>query len=281
MASMSMNTDLKGIVALQQNYLDVLSHKTSDPDLTTKVNNLQDELSKAHAAFTEADISSSQVLTDQEKVKNIVDTEKERLLNKKQSIDSALTGKKREIELTDSYQKKQAEYNKVKIAWVFALAIYILLTTLSKSLSFIPTFIFNLIIIIVLVVTVIYSFNIYIEISRREKINFDKLDLPAPAITVPNAAKTVSSREVDLLGGMNLYGCVGSYCCNDGTKWDRDISKCVHDTEYDPNAIKDTSTDKPEPFTTLLGNMGLNKRRININTVKENYANEYDNYSKV
>jgi len=77
-----MNTDLKGIVALQKNYLDVLSQKTSDPELTIKVNTLQDQLSQAHAVFKEADISSSQILTDQLKVKDIVDTEKQRLLSK-------------------------------------------------------------------------------------------------------------------------------------------------------------------------------------------------------
>lgn len=275
----SMNTDLKGIVALQKNYLDVLSQKTSDPELTIKVNTLQDQLSQAHAVFKEADISSSQILTDQLKVKDIVDTEKQRLLSKKQSIDNALIGKKREIELNDSYQKRQAEYNKIKIAWVFALAIFVLFTILTKHLSFLPSFIFNGLLIIVLFATAIYSISIYIEISRREKIDFDKLNLSAPATTLPIAKKSDSTKDNDLLGGMNLYGCVGSYCCNDGTKWDQNISKCVHDNEYNPNAIKDPKT--TETFTTHIGNMGLKQRRINIDTVKENYANEYDNYSRV
>jgi len=78
---------------------------------------------------------------------------------------------------------------------------------------------------------------------------------------------------------MNLYGCVGSYCCNPGTKWDRDISKCVHDDEYNPNKITDESTS--EQFTTLLNSSEFRRRRINIDKVKSNYANEYDNYSKV
>lgn len=275
----SMNTDLKGIVALQKNYLDVLSEKTSDPELTIKVNTLQDQLSKAHDVFKEADISSSQLLTDQLKVKDIVDTEKQRLFSKKQSIDNALIGKKREIELNDSYQKKQEEYNKIKIAWVFALAIFVLFTTLTKHLSFLPSFIFNGLLIIVLVATVIYSINIYIEISRRDKLYFDKLELSAPATTLPIASKTGSSNGTDLLKGMNLYGCVGSYCCNEGTKWDSNISKCVHDDKYKLNEIKETNT--TEKFTNYIDNMGLKHRRINIDTVKENYANEYDNYSRV
>lgn len=285
-----MNTDLKGIVALQKNYLDILSDKTSDPALVDKVNKLQDELSNAHKEFKEADASSSQLLTDQEKVKHIVDTEKDRLLLKKQSIDNALTGKKREIELNDSYQKKQAEYNKIKIAWVFALAIYVLITVLKNHFPVIPSFVNGLILIGTFVAVSIYSINIFIEILRREKINFNKLNLAPPTI-LPTVAKKDSGRESDLLKGMNLYGCVSSYCCSEGTKWDSDMSKCVHDATYDPNKIKDEPTDEPitettdpaepEQFTTLLGNIGLNKRRININTVKENYANEYENYSRL
>ena len=274
-----MNTDLKGIVALQKNYLDILSDKTSDPTLTDKVGKLQDELSKAHKAFKDADVSSSQVLTDQEKVKSIIDTEKDRLLLKKQSIDNALSGKKREIELNDSYQKKQSEYNKIKIAWIFALAIYVFITILKNHLPIIPSFINDLILITTFAAVSIYSINIFIEIYRREKINFNKLNLAPPTI-IPIVAKKDSGRESDLLKGMNLYGCVSSYCCSEGTKWDSAMSKCVHDPTYDPNKNKDETT-APEQFTTLLGNIGLNKRRINIDTVKENYANEYENYSRL
>ena len=108
---------------------------------------------------------------------------------------------------------------------------------------------------------------------------FRKKLLQNKTTTLPIAKKSDSTKDNDLLGGMNLYGCVGSYCCNDGTKWDQNISKCVHDNEYNPNAIKDSKT--TETFTTHIGNMGLKQRRINIDTVKENYANEYDNYSRV
>ena len=82
------------------------------------------------------------------------------------------------------------------------------------------------------------------EVSRREKTNFDRLDIPEPAARTQQelqaaAAAAKKGEGSDLLGGMNLYGCVGSYCCNPGTKWDRDISKCVHDDEYNPNKITD------------------------------------------
>ena len=276
---MSNITDLNGLVALQKEYLKILEKKPNDPELTTKIAQLQTELESAYASLEAANVSSNNVLTHQEDVTDIVDTEKERLLLKKQSIDNALVGKKRAIELNDSYQKKQAEYNKIKFAWVVALAVSVILVISKRFFVFLPSFVFDLFTILVLFCTSIYTISILIEVFRREKINFNKLDLPDPAARtaaeLQAAAKAASKEEGgDLLGGMNLYGCVGSYCCSPGTKWDNDITKCVHDDEYDPNAITDT-------FTTITNTQHINKRRININNVKENYANEYDNYSKV
>ena len=253
---------------------------------------LQEELELAYNNLEEQKLSSNNVLTHQKDVADIVDTEKDRLLLKKQSIDNALVGKKRAIELNDSYQKKQAEYNKIKYAWVIALAISVILVISKKNFVFLPSFMFDLFTILVLFGASIYTISILIEVSRREKTNFNKLDLPDPAARtaaeLQAAAKAASKEEGgDLLGGMNLYGCVGSYCCSPGTKWENDISKCVHDEEYcSPGTKWDSNTskcivDEPDTFTTITNTQHINKRRININNVKENYANEYDNYSKV
>ena len=281
---MSINTDLKGIVALQKNYLDILDNKQGDPEFTTKIIDLQSQLEDAHKSFKDANVSSENILTHQKEVADIVETEKARLMQKKQSIDNALVGKKREIQLNDSYQQKQAEYNKIKFAWVIALVIILVSLILKTKIFFIPSFIFDLLTIIVLFGASIYTIKVLIDVSRREKINFNKLALPDPAARtqaeLQDAAKAAAKEEGgDLLGGMNLYGCVGTYCCSPGTKWDTGISKCVHDSEYDVNKIQDESSS--EEFNTMVNSSNTKNRRININNVKENYANEYDNYSKL
>ena len=286
---MSNITDLNGLVALQKEYLKVIESNPVNPDLDLKITKLQSELESAYASLETANVSSNNVLTHQKDVTNIVDTEKDRLLRKKQSIDNALVGKKRAIELNDSYQKKQAEYNKIKYAWVMALAISVILVISKKKFEFLPSFMFDVLTILVLFGASIYTISILIEVSRREKINFNKLDLPDPAARtaaeLQAAAKAASNEEGgDLLGGMNLYGCVGSYCCSPGTKWENDISKCVHDDNYTgagAGAGADAGAVEKQPFTTMSTAKYGNKRRININNVKENYANEYDNYSKV
>jgi len=281
---MSINTDLKGLVALQKNYLNILDNKQGDPEFTNQIGNLQSQLEDAHKSFKDANVSSEHVLTHQEEVADIVETEKARLMQKKQSIDNALVGKKREIQLNDSYQQKQAEYNKIKFAWVIALVIILVSLILKTKIFFIPSFIFDLLTIIVLFGASIYTIKVLIDVSRREKINFNKLALPDPAdrtkLELQDAAKAAAKEEGgDLLGGMNLYGCVGSNCCSPGTKWENDISKCVHDSEYDANKIQDEGN--IDGFNTMINSSNINKRRININNVKENCANEYDNYSKL
>jgi len=87
---MSKNTDLNGLVALQKNYLNILDNKQDDPEFSNKINELQSQLEDAHKSLKVADVSSEHVLTHQEEVADIVDTEKDRLMQKKQSIDNAL-----------------------------------------------------------------------------------------------------------------------------------------------------------------------------------------------
>ena len=43
---MSINTDLKGLVALQKNYLDILDNKQGDPEFTNKIDDLQTQLER-------------------------------------------------------------------------------------------------------------------------------------------------------------------------------------------------------------------------------------------
>ena len=76
----------------------------------------------------------------------------------------------------------------------------------------------------------IYCLFIYSSISSRSLMNYNELDLAGPAApTVSDvaASQVAASKAGDLLGTINLLGCVGSACCSEGTKWDNEKSKCV------------------------------------------------------
>ena len=238
------NIDLNGLFEIQQNYLTGLSQQTDDPDLTKKVSALQKNLTDLNQNFKAANVSSNRALTHQDEVSKIITTEKDRLLEKKQIIDNALVGKQRAISLNDSFQQKQSAYNNIKIVWIFALALIVLFTILQTKIDYIPPIVFSLGTTTILVGVVLYSLYAYIEIRRRENINYNSLDLSEPAARsnqeLHDADK--NSTDKDLLAGINLFGCIGPKCCSSGTIWDKDSLKCVFDDKYDPTKVQETET---------------------------------------
>tara|TARA_Y100000356_G_scaffold90368_1_gene75871 strand:+ start:933 stop:1766 length:834 start_codon:yes stop_codon:yes gene_type:complete len=270
-------TDLTSLFDIQQRYLAGLSQKADDDELINKVNTLETELYKIHNSYKRANTNATDILAHQKVVSDIVEEEKNRLLLKKQDIDNNLVGKKRAIALNDSYQLKQSEFNKIKLIFVAGLAISVLLTIIKNNFIIIPSSIINILIIFTLFICSMYSIQIYLDILSRDKMNFNKLDLPEPTLRTEKE-NTNSNKENDLLSGMNLYGCVGSYCCSEGTKWDSSLTKCVHDNEYVASSNEEKNT---EQFSTIFTNHKLNNRRIDINKVANNSATEYDKYARI
>lgn len=238
------NVDLNGLFEIQQNYLTGLSQQTDDPDLTKKVSALQKNLTDLNQNFKAANVSSNRALTHQDEVSKIITTEKDRLLEKKQIIDNALVGKQRAISLNDSFQQKQSAYNNIKIVWIFALALIVLFTILQTKIDYIPPIVFSLGTTTILVGVVLYSLYAYIEIRRRENINYNSLDLSEPAARSKQELHDAdkNSKDTDLLAGINLFGCIGPKCCSSGTIWDNDSLKCVFDDKYDPTKVQETET---------------------------------------
>ena len=264
------NVDLNGLFEIQQNYLTGLSQQTDDPDLTKKVSALQKNLTDLNQNFKAANVSSNRALTHQDEVSKIITTEKDRLLEKKQIIDNALVGKQRAISLNDSFQQKQSAYNNIKIVWIFALALIVLFTILQTKIDYIPPIVFSLGTTTILVGVVLYSLYAYIEIRRRENINYNSLDLSEPAARSKQELHDAdkNSTDKDLLAGINLFGCIGPKCCSSGTIWDNDSLKCVFDDTYDPTKVQETETF----ITETIENQGT--QTSNTSNFTENVASE-------
>ena len=229
---MQLNTDLTGLFNIQKDYLAGIAQNSSDPDLNSKVTSLQSNLDTLYKNFDQSNQSSSAVLARQQEVSAIIDEEKQRLEQKKQSIDNALVGKKRAIDLNEAYRMRQSQYLKIKVVFVVVLAICIMTTLLSRRFPIVPSIFITLINLIVLLIGGIYCLFIYSSITSRSKMNYNELDLAGPAL--PSEAEVAARQAAagkagDLLGTINLLGCVGSACCSAGTKWDKEKSKCVPD----------------------------------------------------
>ena len=275
MAQQVSPTDLTGLFNIQTNYLAGLVQQsnsdTADPTaLNSKVLKLQGELTNLYTKFKDANVSSMDVLDKQRETSAIINDEKERLLQKKQSIDNALIGKQRAIALNDSYRLRQTQITRIKVTMVITLAICIFLVLLGRRYPALPSILITLLILIVLLIGVVYSLFIYSEISSRSKLNYNELDLGGPKVLSPEeekAARLKAYKKGDLLGTINPLGCIGSDCCSKETVWDKEQSKCVLPANEAPaDALSEAGV---SPFTTMSKNALVHS------------PSEYDSYGRV
>jgi hypothetical protein len=147
------------------------------------------DLNELQTAIRNKDDSVSAVLTKQKQVNNILQSELDRLATKKGQLDEAQKGQMRVLMMNESYRKRQAEYIKLIIAVVFVFALVIVMRYVREIFNILPDALYTLIHILLFAGLIIYSFIIYINVSSREKINFDRLDIPGP--------KTESTADYD------------------------------------------------------------------------------------
>lgn len=263
---MQLNTDLKGLFNIQKDYLAGIAQNSSDPDLNSKVTSLQSNLDTLHKDFDQSNKSSSAVLARQREMSSIISVEKSRLEQKKQSIDNALVGKKRAIDLNEAYRMRQSQMLKIKVVFVIVLAICIMTTLLSRRYPILPSIFITLINMIVILIGGIYCLFIYSSITSRSLMNYNELDLAGPVL--PSEAElaerqAAAGKAGDLLGTINTTGCRGSECCFEGTKWDTTKLKCV--------------TAPAAPAAPTVGGFTTMGQSVPF----ANSPSEYDSYGKV
>jgi hypothetical protein len=274
--------DLSGVFQAQKNYLTGLSVNSNDATLNSKVQTLQSQLDQINTNFTNSNASSSQVLDHQQKMIDIVDTEKTRLLQKKQNVDTALESRKRAALLNESYRQRYYQYIRIIIVVIVTLAVYVALVFLSRAFSFIPSFIFDILYVIIFAVGFFVCYFIYLEINSRDKMYFDQIDLDGPSILSPDQIskqKADAGKSGNLLGSINLNGCIGNDCCSTGTVWDVSGGVCVVESDIQKAvssaaaaATSAAAAASKSGFTTISAINNIS------GSVKPNYPNEFKDY---
>ena len=186
------------------------------------------DLDDINASVSGIDASLNATLTKQNQVKELLDDEIERLQDKEGQIEEAQAGQKRVLMLNESYRMRQAEYTKLVIASAFVFAIVILIKYLRTSFTILPDAIYSLIHILMFSGLIIYAMVIYINVSSRERTNFNRLDIPTPDVVNTAAEKRRKAREDDgnLMGISDSDLCRGAACCNNDTVWDDTTGMC-------------------------------------------------------
>jgi len=137
--------------------------------------NLNNNLAGLNTKLTTLQGQSNALLTKQDSVNTIVTNEHNRLEQKKESVDNAYSSQQRAIYMNDNIQKRYNAYSKMLIALVIGATILFALSFLQSYVPFIPSFIFIISYIIIISAVTIYSINIYKDIQKHERLDYDRL----------------------------------------------------------------------------------------------------------
>ena len=227
------------VFKLQTNYLNSISPgQFSSIDGSSRIANyvseLQNNLEKTSNVYEQSKTSSSAVLTEQEKMKEILDNEQERLNRKQQIINNAKTTEERKALFTNTQNQEYTAYTKMLLIFILALVIHILLRWGSswmgdgKSQGF-NTFLVLLHIANFAICGIIILF-MYLNIQSRSQINYNRIVLPPP--NKDNLETTASSEESSsksFLTGLGI--CYEQSCCGPDTVWDSDSATCIANSD--------------------------------------------------
>jgi len=191
----------------------------------------QTALNPLYQNYNIASNSASALLSNVTDMSNILMFETDRLNQKQQSIDTAISGQQRIISLNDSYRQRYSAYTNIIITAIITLTVIIAISIIGKLLSFLPSFIFDVLSIVTFLLGFFVCYYSYLDINKRSNMNFNQLQLDPPSMPTASqidASQAAAANVGDLLGSIDLNACAGSICCdNITTIWDSGSSKCV------------------------------------------------------
>lgn len=220
---MSTGIDFQSIFDIQKNYLANLNALKDTNVVFQEYQKLGGNMNTLYQSYSNTNPASSETLTHQQQVIDILNKEKNRLENKKTGIDNAYNTQKRLIELNESYRQKNAEYINILIVIIITVLLYLALILISRYIPFIPSIVISLLIAILFASSVIIIFIIVSKITSRDSMNFQKKIFVPPSIQTGTVYGNTSSSKSGI--GIPAY-CVGERCCGNGTEWNATFGNC-------------------------------------------------------
>ena len=263
--------DLSGVFHVQNKYLTDLSNSypnvNNAPLVASYVLDLQNKVKENSNSYKKANTSASNVLTEQNKMIEIVNDEQERLEKKKILIDGAESEERRKALLTESNSLRKAAYTKIILSLIFCIVIHIVLFLFVRHFFEPPiepgtNAIFVLLHIFNFAVWTLIAFYIYIDIQSRSHINFNKLELPPPKLLDTGVSPGTADYN-NLFKDLGL--CYSDGCCGENTVWDKKTGLCTTQSTYTTS-----------PYTEGFENNSLNISPL-FNTGKTNEQLRVDN----
>jgi hypothetical protein len=258
--------DSNQFLLAQQNYLNAIKNKATTPESAASADSAKAMLNNIYNGYGQADKYSSQVLTNQTQMSDIVNTELTRLQQKKKSIDNALTTRERVAELNNSYRLRYVEYTKMIAIVVLALVVFIAARMAGKYFPAIPSIVIDIVYILLFCGTTILLYNQMAYIQNRDVLYFDRLNLNGP--NMKSAAQIANDKKAaglsgNLLDSINIGACVGETCCSEGTIWDLSNSVCA--------PVKAPTTDSKDSESNDVTDYYDNEEEDSFSTLKASF----------
>ena len=216
--------------------------KTFLESLLRKINDVESRVALTApptARYTEEQAAGTASIVDEKK--QLSDFAKKYLNIVKQEIDkhNNLENKTRMVEINTYFNKKYKAYSTlVYLFIVFSLPILVL--TILKKRSFLPSFIADIFIAIILVAGGYFIIRMFIDVGWRDSMNFDDYDwwynvkANEPTVLQYNLDQLKNAGFGDSIkqrakGLVNSLGgtCIGEDCCSDQTTYDATLGKCI------------------------------------------------------
>ncbi len=229
--------DIPGIIDVQQNYLvDLSKNYYNNPiDVAIGVNDLQKGVINISDSYGRANQSSSAVLAEQERMKEIVKTEKNRLDEKQALIIQMEQENARKTLLNETYRKKKVQYSKIMIVLIVALCIFIAITFLGRLVGFSGGF-FTLLYILDISIALIICFNIYADVAIRDNINYDEIYVTPPK-TDGSGNLIGTDASAQSFWSQMKFGCYEASCCAGDTVYDPKLKVCMMPPSSKPSPM--------------------------------------------
>lgn len=220
---MSIN-NLHGIENVQARQIADITNVLYNNENPPPLSDMQDNLMQINDSMGVLNDGMKNVLSDQINVKDLVQRENQRLEHKQEQIDEARESQNRMLNLNDSYRKRYSAYLKMIAVLTIALVIVWLMRLLPNYLPFIPSIVFDIVVIIVVFLGFVVLYFQYTEIQKHNPLNYDELNYPGPEfkkIGIPTSTPTPTPGT-----GFGPFGCIGPQCCGPNTVWDEKKALC-------------------------------------------------------
>lgn len=184
-------------------------------------------------------------------VKNVYDSEKIRIDKRQKGINEMIISQKRLVALNQSYTSKMKKYGYMISIFSLALVILVMIITFS---SLLPSILADLLFVFVSVGALVWIFLIYIDIQRRDKIDFNELAIDSSSLVNPSNIEqsndtAANQGDISTLVNNSLIGvgCIGRNCCP--TDWGSLLTpgSVYYNTNSNTCKVKGPSTEAVQP----------------------------------